>query len=69
MPPQLFTGTINGKRMPLIMATDKGGDYAILDRATGNVLAKGMLVQNQGMDTAPTPVSYTHLPCGISLCV
>jgi alcohol dehydrogenase (cytochrome c) len=54
MPPQLFTGTINGKRMPLIMATDKGGDYAILDRATGNVLAKGMLVQNQGMDTAPT---------------
>jgi alcohol dehydrogenase (cytochrome c) len=54
MPPQLFTGTIGGRRRQLIMATDKGGDYAILDRTNGAVIAKGTLVQNQGMDSPPT---------------
>jgi len=62
MPPQLFTGVIDGKRRPLLMATDKGGDYAILDRPTGKVLAKGMLVQNQGMETPPTESGLVGCP-------
>jgi alcohol dehydrogenase (cytochrome c) len=62
MPPQMFTGTIGGKRRPLIMATDKGGDYAIIDRTNGQVISHGMLVQNQGMDSPPTADGQVGCP-------
>jgi alcohol dehydrogenase (cytochrome c) len=62
MPPQMFTGTIGGRRRPLIMATDKGGDYAIIDRANGQVISHGMLVQNQGMDSPPTADGQVGCP-------
>jgi alcohol dehydrogenase (cytochrome c) len=62
MPPQLFAGLVNGVRRQLLMATDKGGDYAIMDRANGAVISRGMLVQNQGMDSPPTATGQVGCP-------
>jgi alcohol dehydrogenase (cytochrome c) len=62
MPPQLFTGTIAGRRRPLLMASDKGGDYAIIDRPTGKVLARGVLVKNENMDSPPTKSGQVACP-------
>jgi alcohol dehydrogenase (cytochrome c) len=62
MPPVLFTGAVNGQPRELLAQGDKAGDFVILDRATGALVSKNVLVTQKGLDVAPDPTGKIACP-------
>ena len=54
MPPVLFYGKVNGQERPLVAAGDKGGNFWVLDSASGHLVDQTAVSFQHGQDTDPT---------------
>jgi alcohol dehydrogenase (cytochrome c) len=59
MPPVLFTGNVGGRNRRLLAVGDKAGDFVILDRATGNLVSRMAVSNQQGIFTTVPTVAGT----------
>jgi alcohol dehydrogenase (cytochrome c) len=62
MPPVLFTGIVNGRRMKLAAAGDKAGNFWILNAETGELISKTPVTYQSNQDNQP-PVNGTNYAC------
>ncbi|HTW86208.1 MAG TPA: PQQ-binding-like beta-propeller repeat protein [Candidatus Sulfotelmatobacter sp.] len=53
MPPVLFSGTVGGASRKLVAAGDKGGNFFVLDAATGKVVYHVAVSTQKGQNTQP----------------
>ena len=54
MPPVLFDGTVGGKSRPLVAIADKGGNFVILDRATGAAVHRLAVATQLNLERTPS---------------
>ena len=54
MPPVLFHGKVNGQERALVAAGDKGGNFWILDAATGDLVDHTAVSFQKGQNTEPS---------------
>ncbi|HTX57689.1 MAG TPA: PQQ-binding-like beta-propeller repeat protein [Candidatus Acidoferrales bacterium] len=54
MPPVLFTGTVDGTPRSLVAAGDKGGNFWVLDAATGALVYHLAVSKQRGQQTQPS---------------
>jgi alcohol dehydrogenase (cytochrome c) len=62
MPPVLFTGTVHGQSRELLAQGDKAGNFVILDRTSGALVSKNVLVTQKGLDVAPDSTGKIACP-------